>query len=63
MDESRRGAERRVGEEEGWTRGREERSRVGGVVRRRGEEGRRGGEVEWRRLERKRGGEQRREEE
>ena len=44
MDESRGGAERRMGEEEGWTRGREEeRSRGRGEVRRRAKEGRRGG--------------------
>ena len=45
MDESREGAERRIGEEEGWTRGREEeRIRGGGEVWRRAKEERRGGE-------------------
>ena len=53
MDESRGGAERRIGEEEGWTRGREEeRSSGGGEVRRRGGEERwKGGEEEGRRAE------------
>ena len=48
LEESRGGAERRIGEEEGWSRGREEeKSRVGGEVMRRGEEGRwKGGEEE-----------------
>ena len=69
MDESRGGAERRMREEEGWTRGREEEKsrgveeerRFGGEERREGDEGRRGGEVE--RNVRKRGGEQRKAEE
>ena len=46
MDESRGGAERRIGEEEGCTRGREEeRRRVGEGERRRLGEVRRGGVV------------------
>ena len=48
MDEStsRGGAERRIGEEEGWTRGREEEKSRGGLEERRGGKEMRGEEEE-----------------